>query len=127
MGIAANGFCHATAEDAALHACGTLYPLATAGVAGDGSAVTVLVQCSGVTGTTMNLQRYRDGVDLGSQAVSFVGAPCDEMVWLTYTPFSLTAEQGSILACAVAAVWGIGWCWKAFQRTLNSGVEPENE
>lgn len=127
MGVAANGFCHATAEDAALHACGTLYPQSTVGVAGDGSVVTGLVQCSGVTGTTLSLERYRDGVALSGQTVEFVGAPCDEMAWLTYTPFSLTAEQGSVLACAVAAVWGIGWCWKAFGKTLNAADEAASE
>lgn len=127
MGVAANGFCHATAEDAALHACGTLYPLSTVGVAGDGSVVTAVVQCSSVSGTAMTLERVRDGVSLGDQTVAFVGAPCDEMVWLTYTPFSLTAEQGSVLACAIVAVWGVGWAWKAIAKTLNAADDAASE
>jgi hypothetical protein len=127
MGTAANGFCHATAEDAAAHACGTLYPLANVGVAGDGSVVSAVVQCSGATGTTLNLLVSRNGGPDVGESLAFSGAPCDELAWLTYTPFSLTAEQGAILGAAVAAVWGIGWCWKAFRRTLDSGPESANE
>lgn len=129
MGTAANGYCHATAELAASHVCGTVYPLASAGVAGDGSAVSVAVQCSGAAGTTLTLHRYRDGVDLGPHTVEFAGAPCDELEWLTHYPFSLSATDGALLGGAIASVWfaGAAWRWVARVLHVDGGHRSDDE
>lgn len=125
MGVASNGHCHADAAAAALYACGTAFPVANAGVASDGSAYSVVIECASTTGATLNLQRYRNGGSPSNQSVAFAGPTCDELQWLTYTPFSLSATDGALLATAVAGVWLAAWGWRAVIRTLAAGDSPD--
>lgn len=67
--------------------------------------------------------------------VASAADPCTGLVVLTPAeyasladnPFHLTPEQGTLIAAAVAGVWVIAWCAKAFVRALNSDGEPTKE
>ena len=120
MGVAANGRCFPTAEDAAAYACGASYPVAAAGVAPDGTALAVVVECSGTSGSVLNLTRDRnDAASTGT--VAFAGPSCDELEWLTYYPFSLSATDGALIGAAVAGVWLAGAAWRYVTRALHTG------
>lgn len=120
MGIAAHGRCFPTLEDAAAYSCGTSYPVAAAGVAPDGSALSVVVQCEGTTGSVLNLARYRNDVGVPG-TVQFAGPACDELEWLTYYPFSLSATDGALIGGAVASVWLAGAAWRYVTKALHTG------
>ena len=126
MGVASNGHCFSTVELAAAHACGAAWPVAGVGVDGTGAAVSAIVECSGTTGSTLNLVRYKQGGTPNAFTVGFAGPDCDELEWLTHSPFSLSATDGALIASAVAAVWCAAWACKAVIRTLRT-VDGEHE
>jgi hypothetical protein len=126
MGVASNGHCLPTAEAAAAYACGTAYPVASAGLAPDGSAVAVMVQCSGVTGTDLDLVRSRNGVSV-TESLGFAGPTCDELEWLTFNPFGMSVADGALVGGAIASVWCAAVAWKYVTRTLKVGDGGDDE
>lgn len=123
MGVAAGGRCFETADAAAAWVCGSTFPVASVGIDSAGAAYTVTAMCSGVTGSSLTIQRVRNGGTPQSQAVTYTGPSCDPLDYLTASPFSLSAADGGLVAAAVAGVWMAAWAWKAIYRTLGGGSE----
>lgn len=121
MGVAASGQCLPTLADAAAYACGTAWPVAATGVDSTGAVTSAVVECASTSGATLTLHRYKNAGAPAIQTLNYAGPPCDELQWLTYSPFGLSATDGALMATAIAGVWLAAWGWKAVTRTLNAG------
>jgi hypothetical protein len=121
MGVAANGHCLPTLDAAAAYACGSVYPVAAVGIDSTGAAISGLIECTGTSGATMTLHRYKNGGAPTVLSMTYAGPSCDELEWLGYSPFGLSATDGGLMAAAIAGVWLAAWGWKAVARTLNAG------
>lgn len=78
-------------------------------------------------GTVAAVVRVSSADSCPAAAVAPSGNPADGTVLvlepadMPMNPFWLTAEQGVFVSGAVAGVWIVAWCWKAFMRVLNAG------
>lgn len=121
MGVAALGVCHASALDAAIYTCGTLYPTGPLTV---GSSV-VEYQCGAANATTVAIRSVSIPVGGGSATIvnhslPFVGTACD-VATFSNNPFNLSLAEGALVASAVLAVWGIAACWRELAAFINQG------
>lgn len=117
MGYALGGVCHASLEAAALHACGSHFP-----VAGDAGALT---SCSAASsGGVLTLVRTMpDGTsDTWTQALT--APPCNWADWPT-SPAYLSPTDGAIVAGAVASVWITAFIWRSLRSVLGDQGEPD--
>jgi len=79
------------------------------------------------TGTVRAVSRVTSAEGCPGASTLPTGSPSNGTVLvlepsdMTMNPFWLTADQGVIVAGAVAGVWIVAWCWKAFLRVLNAG------
>lgn len=130
MGYAANGWCFDTPDAAAAYACGHDYPLASSMVDGTGHPASVVIECTGVSGNTLTLQRDVNGSIDGTSTLALTAPACDEMEWHTYYPFSWSASDGVLIGGAIITAWLIAWGWKAVYAVLrdriSSSVDAED-
>lgn len=118
MGFSTGGFCHDTIDQAAAYDCGAKFPQ----VWGSGDSL-VVVTCSGQSGGVLSLTKSFDG----STGQPFTLAPqyaeCSQAEWLTYTPFSLSLENGGAMVAAICAVWFAAAAYRYARKTLGSDNE----
>lgn len=118
LGVASSGACLPTLADAAAHACANAYPVATTGVDSGGAVIQGLTVCSGTTGATLNLLRYKNSGNPASQPVTYAGPACDLDSYLDGRPWALSITDAGLLGTAILAVWATAWGWKALARVL---------
>lgn len=120
MGYAANGFCFDTPDAAAAYACGHEYPVASAFVDASGQPASLVLECTSTSGNVLTIQRDVNGAVVGTSSLALTAPACDVTEWMTYSPFSMTAEQGAVVSAAVLGVWLAGWGWRAIYSVLRS-------
>jgi hypothetical protein len=91
------------------------------GIDSTGAVISALLECTGTTGTTLNLARYKNGGTAQTLQASFAGPACDEVEWMAFNPAGLSVADGSLVGGAVVGVWCAAWAWKYVYRTVWGG------
>ena len=119
LGVASSGACLPTLADAAAHACANAYPVASTGVDSTGAVISGLVVCAGTAGSTLNLQRFKNGGSPSNVAVTYAGPACNLDSYADSRPWELSVTDAGLLGTAILAVWVTAWGWKALARAIN--------
>jgi len=116
MGFAHGGLCFPTQSAAALHECGTDYPVFVQ----SGTTMYSTV-CSGLAAnqTSLALRPFTNATQGTLYNRPTFYPACDESEWLSYQPWSMSTADSVLISAAVIGVWLLAAGWRSIRRPVD--------